>query len=113
MSIARAHISEVSWERAWALGQAMDLKQAVAYALDENSSADHVTARHSPVAPAPTELSRREAEVLRLLREGLSNAQIAERLFLTTNTVRAHLYSIYNKLGVSNRVAAIRLTGEQ
>jgi non-specific serine/threonine protein kinase len=113
MSIARAHISEVSWERAWALGQAMDLKQAVAFSVVENSSADHVTARHTPVAPAPTELSRREAEVLRLLREGLSNAQIAERLFLTTNTVRAHLYSIYNKLGVSNRVAAIRLTGEQ
>jgi DNA-binding CsgD family transcriptional regulator len=52
-------------------------------------------------------LTVREMEVLRLLAEGLSNQQIANKLYLSANTVRAHLYTIYNKLGVSTRVAAV------
>ena len=62
----------------------------------------------APKQSYPNELTRREVEVLRLLVEGLSNEQIGERLFLSTNTVRSHLYSIYSKLGVPNRAAATR-----
>jgi DNA-binding NarL/FixJ family response regulator len=52
-------------------------------------------------------LTAREMEVLHLLAEGLTNQQIAGVLYLSTNTVRAHLYTIYNKLGVCTRVAAV------
>jgi DNA-binding CsgD family transcriptional regulator len=68
----------------------------------------------APLLPAGTnDLSRREVEVLRSLAQGLTNEQIAQILFLSTNTVRAHLYSIYSKLGVSNRGAAIRFAYER
>ncbi len=52
-------------------------------------------------------LSEREIEVMKLLEEGLSNQEIAARLHISLNTVKAHLKSIYGKLGVSNRVQAI------
>jgi LuxR family maltose regulon positive regulatory protein len=52
-------------------------------------------------------LSKREIEVIKLLEEGLSNQEIAARLFISLNTVKAHLKRIYGKLGVSNRVQAI------
>jgi DNA-binding NarL/FixJ family response regulator len=52
-------------------------------------------------------LTAREMEVLHLLAEGLTNQEIASTLYLSTNTVRAHLYTIYNKLGVCTRLAAV------
>lgn len=58
--------------------------------------------------PQP-QLTERENEVLRWLVEGLQNKEIADRLGLTTATVNGHLHSIYTKLGVENRVEAVRL----
>jgi LuxR family maltose regulon positive regulatory protein len=52
-------------------------------------------------------LSDREVVVLRCLSEGLSSPQIAQRLFVSTNTVRTHLNNIYGKLEVHNRTQAI------
>jgi LuxR family maltose regulon positive regulatory protein len=52
-------------------------------------------------------LSEREDEVIRLLEEGLTNQEIAARLYISLNTVKAHLKSIYSKLGVNNRVQAV------
>jgi DNA-binding NarL/FixJ family response regulator len=57
-------------------------------------------------------LSAREAEVLRLLAEGISNAAIAERLSLSPRTVKSHVTNIYGKLGVDNRAAATRFALE-
>lgn len=54
-------------------------------------------------------LTAREIEVLRLVTLGLTNAQIAEQLFVSRRTVDQHLASIYNRLGVSCRAAATRL----
>ena len=56
----------------------------------------------------PAGLSAREVEVLQLLATGLSNAQIAERLFLSPRTVKVHVAHIFDKIGVANRVAATR-----
>lgn len=51
-------------------------------------------------------LSERELEVLQLLNEGLSNQQIADRLFITLSTVKGHTSNVYGKLGVRNRSQA-------
>ena len=54
-------------------------------------------------------LSHRQQEALRLVGEGLSNAEIAERLFLSVSTVKQHLRKAYRLLGVRNRTEAVRL----
>jgi DNA-binding CsgD family transcriptional regulator len=51
----------------------------------------------------PTVLSKRETEVLRLLGDGLSNAAIAERLYISPKTAEHHVGRIYAKLGVRGR----------
>lgn len=56
----------------------------------------------------PPGITDREAEVLELLREGLGNREIAERLVLSSHTVRTHLENIFEKLGVHTRTAAVR-----
>jgi LuxR family maltose regulon positive regulatory protein len=52
-------------------------------------------------------LSERELEVLRLIAEGLTNPEIASRLFLSPHTVKTHAHNIYGKLGVHNRTQAV------
>jgi predicted ATPase/DNA-binding CsgD family transcriptional regulator len=60
-----------------------------------------------PRAPEhPAGLTLREVEVLRLVAEGLTDAQVAERLVLSVRTVHSHVRSIYRKLGVNSRSAA-------
>jgi DNA-binding NarL/FixJ family response regulator len=61
-----------------------------------------------PGRPA-VELSRRESEVLDLLRRGLATAEIAERLDISPVTVRRHVGLLLRKLGVPDRAAALRL----
>jgi DNA-binding NarL/FixJ family response regulator len=54
-------------------------------------------------------LTPRQREILELVCEGLSNAQIAERLFLTESTIKQHLYAAYKLLKVRNRIQAANL----
>lgn len=53
-------------------------------------------------------LTKREIEVLILVVEGMTNAEIAVVLFVKKRTIDFHLFNIYNKLQVSNRVQAFR-----
>ena len=64
-------------------------------------------------ATRPAGLSEREIEVLHLVAEGLTDAQVADRLSLSPRTVSQHLRSIYNKLGVNSRAAATRFAVER
>jgi DNA-binding CsgD family transcriptional regulator len=52
-------------------------------------------------------LSRRELEVLRKAARGLTDAEIADALYVSPRTVNGHLQRVYRKLGVTNRTAAI------
>ncbi|MBN2353879.1 MAG: PAS domain-containing protein [Spirochaetales bacterium] len=56
-------------------------------------------------------LSDRQMEVILLSVEGLSNAAIAKRLFIARRTVETHLFSIYSKLDVKNKVGLMRIAG--
>jgi DNA-binding CsgD family transcriptional regulator len=61
---------------------------------------------HDAKRARPDGLSPREIEVLQLVARGLTDAEIAEQLFLSPRTVSGHLQSIYNKLSISSRAAA-------
>jgi len=58
-------------------------------------------------APAPHEsLTEREMEVLKLLAQGMSNQEIADKLFIGVKTVKYHITNIFSKLGVEDRTQA-------
>lgn len=67
------------------------------------SSVSEAQAAHTIGGP----LTEREVEILRMLADGLSNQEIADRLFLALGTVKRHNHNIFNKLGVNNRVQAL------
>lgn len=56
-------------------------------------------------------LTPRENEILDLLAQGYRNRDIAEKLFVSVNTIRTHIYNIYEKLHVQNRIEALNKTG--
>lgn len=127
LSAVQARMSPEAWESAWAQGQAMTLIEAVAYALEGTTPAGQSSEGTAPLMStrpltmpdAALEsdnlagLSTRELEVLRLVAAGLTDNQVAEQLIISPRTVHRHLSSIYSKLGVSSRTAAVRLAAEQ
>ena len=63
---------------------------------------------HALFHNAARALTPREAEILKSIHAGLNNQQIADQLFISRETVRWHVRSLYSKIGVSNRQGAIR-----
>jgi DNA-binding CsgD family transcriptional regulator/tetratricopeptide (TPR) repeat protein len=120
--LLRAKLDEARFQAAWEIGQAMTWDQTVGYAL-ELLDRVNVTVHHQPSAPPPstsprlsgnlTVLSARELDVLRLVADGLSDAEIAAQLVISRRTVNTHLSSIYSKLAVKSRTAAVRVAREQ
>jgi DNA-binding CsgD family transcriptional regulator len=60
-----------------------------------------------PEQAAKMDLSRRELEVLELMAQGLSNQEIAERLFVSLNTIKTHTSRLFEKMDVKRRTQAI------
>lgn len=58
-------------------------------------------------------LTPRELEVLHLIAEGLSNREMAERLFVSENTVKTHTSRVFDKLGASRRTQAVQIAKQQ
>jgi DNA-binding NarL/FixJ family response regulator len=77
----------------------------------------HAGRRHVPIEVAAVlaqhigdeELSRRELDVLQLIRDGLKNKQIADRLSISENTVNFHIKNIVEKLGANDRTHAVTI----
>jgi non-specific serine/threonine protein kinase len=72
------------------------------------AAAQAVTGTPDGTAPRDATLTPREVDVLRLVADGLTDAEIGARLYISVRTVNAHLRSIYTKLGVPSRAAATR-----
>lgn len=118
----RAALGKDAFVAAWTDGQAMTLVEAVHLATQSTVPAR--AAATSPPFSAPAfraerslhpnrqasdyGLTRRETEVLLLLSDGLTDAQIADRLVISPRTVGKHVQSIYGKLHLSSRSAATR-----
>jgi non-specific serine/threonine protein kinase len=100
----RARLGDAAFAEALAEGQSMSMEDLLAI---PHPPADSTAQARASV---PYELlTARELEVLGMLSQELSNPQIAEQLVVSRRTVDAHLRSIYAKLGVKSRDAAIRV----
>ncbi len=130
LAVARSQLDDAGFAAAWAEGRAMSLERAIVYALelttpvdmaalDTGSTAPALTALRS--SPATGEMMRdarlacaahcltaREREVLHLVAQGMSNAEVATKLVISPRTVERHLTAIYRKLDVHSRTAAAR-----
>lgn len=111
---ARTQLGEKAFNQALAEGRKMSPEQALSAHLP-------IEIRQSPASPTPASrqtpsypagLTAREVDVLRLVAQGLTDAQVAEQLVVSPRTVTTHLTSIYNKLGVNSRAAATRFAAE-
>jgi ATP/maltotriose-dependent transcriptional regulator MalT len=109
-----ARLDEETFAAAWAEGRATTPERAIATLerTPEQTSAESEPTGGWSSLPYPAGLTAREVEVLRLVAEGLTDAQVAEKLFISLRTVNAHLRSIYTKLGVGSRSAATRYAVE-
>jgi non-specific serine/threonine protein kinase len=114
----RANLGETAFAAAWASGRALTPGEVAAEAAAVEAAAVEGSDRPAPTpvpggaagVPGPSQsagLTAREAEVLRLLAAGRSNPEIAEALAISPRTAGTHVQSIYGKLGVSSRAAAV------
>jgi predicted ATPase/DNA-binding CsgD family transcriptional regulator len=107
----KAHMDEATYQEVVIQGKGMGFDHALELAQEILNWAPGYKPEvmETPlITSLPAGLSEREAEVLRLVAQGLSNPEIAEKLVLSRRTVEAHLRSIFNKLDVTSRAAATR-----
>jgi predicted ATPase/DNA-binding CsgD family transcriptional regulator len=105
---ARMALGDERYEAGFAAGYGLDPTSAIA----EGLALARDLARGTSQPPAEISrfgLTAREIDVLRLVASGLTDAQIADRLYLSPKTVSSHLGHIYGKLGVSSRAGATRI----
>ncbi len=115
VAAARTELGATVFRLAWAVGQTLTLEQAIVHALrNVESEAERALdgfelpqPRHDPRPDLYERLSERELEVLKFIASGLSNDEIAERLFIGVSTVKTHINHMYGKLGVKSRTQAI------
>jgi len=89
-----------------------ELELTLAAAIHAVASGQSVVPRELLASVEQPTLSHRELQVLALVRQGLTNAEIATRLFLAESTIKSHLASVYSKFGVHSRKEATRALGE-
>jgi len=117
----RSQLGESAFAALWAEGMGASYEQILAEARAFSAPEDAEAPEPNETAPARTKaaqptdsfgLTAREREVLRLVTQGLTYAQMAEQLVISPRTVDTHLRSIYGKLEVTSRSAATRVALE-
>ncbi len=93
----RDALGERDFDSAWTEGTALSVQEAIAYAQRGRGRRKRPTSGWGSLTPT-------ERDVVRLVSEGLSNSDIATRLFVSPRTVQTHLTHVYTKLGLSSRV---------
>ncbi len=96
MARARELLDPEAFEKAWAEGASLTIEEAVVYASRARGERKRPTAGWDSLTPT-------EERVVALVVEGMTNPQIAERLFITRGTVKVHLGHVFAKLGMSTR----------
>jgi non-specific serine/threonine protein kinase len=112
VELVRTKLGEKTFLEAWNAGRVMPLEQIVAEAISGYADSIEYSTKVKEV-PRPHDLTPRELEVLALVREGRSNREIAERLFVSERTAQTHVQHILDKMDVSTRAAAAALAVEQ
>jgi DNA-binding CsgD family transcriptional regulator/tetratricopeptide (TPR) repeat protein len=108
----RTRLDACSFVKCWEEGGQWTLEQAIAAAQRVTANESSPASEPASLPAWPADLTTREVDVLRLLAQGLTDAQIAETLVISPRTVNGHLRSIYSKLDVTNRTAAARYAAE-
>jgi predicted ATPase/DNA-binding CsgD family transcriptional regulator len=121
--MTRRQLDDQTFKDAWDAGQRMPLDQVlispepivpVLVVSPKSAEKKVVTSKGCKNERLPHEnLTARELEVLRLVAQGVTSAQIAQLLSITVLTVNSHVRSIYSKLGITSRSAATRYALEQ
>ena len=111
VATARTLLGEQSFAQAWDEGRMVTPEQAIAargqtLIPDRTPTKARTTKHKNPASLYPNDLTEREVEVLRLVAQGLSDAEVAEILVISPRTVNAHLRSIYSKLNITSRTAS-------
>ena len=96
VATVRAAMGDEEFEARWAEGAAMSMEEAVAYAARGRGERKRPSAGWESLTPT-------EWDVVRLVTQGLSNPEIAEKLFIARNTVKVHLSHVFSKLAVTSR----------
>ena len=104
IATARKALGEAAFANAWAEGRKLTPEQALEAWREQAAAGFEPTRTPAQIAG----LTAGEIEVLRLAASGMTNAKVAEKLFVSHRTVEAHLRSIYRKLGVASRTEAAR-----
>jgi DNA-binding CsgD family transcriptional regulator len=93
----RDALGQEDFAAAWGEGAALSTEEAVAYAQRGRGERKRPSSGWASLTPA-------ERDVVRLVREGLANKDIATRLFVSPRTVQTHLTHVYTKLGITSRM---------
>jgi non-specific serine/threonine protein kinase len=102
----RAKLGEDRATEAFAAGRSLPIAEVVAEARALAAELTTTAANGAPARPAPCGLTRREAEVLRLLAAGRANREIADALSISERTVEHHVLHVLAKLELPSRTAA-------
>jgi DNA-binding CsgD family transcriptional regulator len=94
--LASARLTPDAFEKAWEEGSKLTLEEAVAYATRARGERKRPSIGWAGLTPT-------ELDVVQAVREGLSNPQIGERLFMSRSTVKTHLEHVFAKVGVTSR----------
>ena len=101
MAKVRDALGGADFDAAWVEGAALSTEEAIAYAKRGRGQRKRPASGWGSLTPT-------ELDVIRLVSEGMTNSDIATRLFISPRTVQTHLTHVYTKLGLTSRVQLVQ-----